>query len=52
MSISAGNSANLGSGIDNPYAENQDIGLVGSPGLSTNKRNLLKLISKKSSWTY
>lgn len=36
MSISAGNSAQYGANYDNPLASNPDIGLVGSPGLSTN----------------
>ncbi|MBW3110890.1 S8 family serine peptidase [Bacillus sp. MCCB 382] len=34
MSISAGNSAQFGEGHDSPFAENPDIGVVGSPGLS------------------
>jgi lactocepin len=36
MSISAGNSAHFGNGHQNPYTENPDIGVSGSPGLSTN----------------
>lgn len=36
MSISAGNSAHLGYGFFNPYAEHPDYGVVGSPGMSTN----------------
>lgn len=32
--ISAGNSAQFGNGWDNPYTENPDIGVVGSPGLA------------------
>jgi len=47
MSISAGNSANFGSGVDNPYAENPDIGLVGSPGLSTNSISVASLENSK-----
>ncbi|WP_408007895.1 S8 family serine peptidase [Pseudalkalibacillus sp. A8] len=35
MAISGGNSARFGEGFDNPYASNPDIGVVGSPGLST-----------------
>lgn len=35
VAISAGNSDTFGSGYDNPYAENPDYGLVGSPGLAT-----------------
>jgi len=35
MSISAGNNDQIGSGTTNPLASNPDIGLVGSPGLST-----------------
>ncbi|MFB7304327.1 Ig-like domain-containing protein [Heyndrickxia sporothermodurans] len=34
MSISAGNSTNIGGGTLNPLASNPDIGLVGSPSLS------------------
>ncbi|WOD63455.1 S8 family serine peptidase [Niallia taxi] len=34
MSISAGNSAHLGSGFANPLSSNPDIGVSGSPGLS------------------
>lgn len=34
MAISAGNSAHFGNGFANPYAENPDIGVSGSPGLS------------------
>lgn len=34
MAISAGNSALFGDGFDLPFAQNPDIGLVGSPGLS------------------
>ncbi|MFI8687910.1 S8 family serine peptidase [Rossellomorea sp. NPDC077527] len=34
MAISAGNSARFGEGHDSPFAENPDIGVVGSPGLS------------------
>jgi len=34
MSISAGNSAFYGNGNDDPLAQNPDIGVVGSPGLS------------------
>lgn len=33
-SISAGNSAQFGNGWDDPYTQNPDIGVVGSPGLS------------------
>ncbi len=32
--VSAGNSAMFGDGFDNPYTENPDIGVVGSPGLA------------------
>lgn len=32
--ISAGNSNVFGSGYDNPYSKNPDIGVVGSPGLA------------------
>ncbi len=35
MAISAGNSNVFGNGHDNPYAENPDYGVVGSPGLAT-----------------
>ncbi len=35
MAISAGNSNVFGNGYDNPYAENPDYGVVGSPGLAT-----------------
>lgn len=35
MAISAGNSNVFGEGHDNPYAENPDYGVVGSPGLAT-----------------
>lgn len=35
VAVSAGNSNVFGSGYDNPYAENPDYGLVGSPGLAT-----------------
>lgn len=35
VSISAGNSGTFGVGYDNPYAENPDYGVVGSPGLAT-----------------
>lgn len=34
VSISAGNSAYYGSGFDNPYAKNPDIGLVGAPSVT------------------
>jgi lactocepin len=36
MSISAGNSAHFGNGFYNPLAQNPDIGVSGSPGLSFN----------------
>jgi lactocepin len=36
MSVSAGNSAQIGNGTSNPLASNPDIGLVGAPGLTTN----------------
>ncbi len=35
MAISAGNSNVFGDGHDNPYTENPDYGVVGSPGLAT-----------------
>ena len=35
MAISAGNSARFGEGNANPFAENPDIGVVGSPGLAS-----------------
>lgn len=35
VSVSAGNSGTFGVGYDNPYAENPDYGVVGSPGLAT-----------------
>jgi lactocepin len=35
MAISAGNSAQFGEGHDSPFASNPDIGVVGSPGLSS-----------------
>ncbi|EOD01787.1 S8 family serine peptidase [Caldisalinibacter kiritimatiensis] len=34
VSISAGNSNHIGDGWDNPLAQNPDIGVVGSPGLT------------------
>ena len=34
MAISGGNSANFGNGWANPWAENPDIGVVGSPGIA------------------
>jgi lactocepin len=34
VSVSSGNSTQFGAGWDNPYAENPDIGVVGSPGLA------------------
>ncbi|PLR85080.1 lactocepin [Bacillus canaveralius] len=34
MSISAGNSAHFGNGFANPFTENPDIGVSGSPGVS------------------
>ncbi|MEH7222956.1 S8 family serine peptidase, partial [Bacillus sp. JJ1566] len=43
MSISAGNSAHLGNGFYNPYASNPDIGVVGSPGLSTDSLQVASL---------
>ena len=33
-SVSAGNSGTIGYGYDNPYYQNPDYGLVGSPGLN------------------
>src|SRR5690606_3539058 len=33
--VSAGNSAMFGYGFDDPYTENPDIGVVGSPGLAS-----------------
>ncbi|MEG2017548.1 MAG: S8 family serine peptidase, partial [Clostridium sp.] len=35
VAVSAGNSGTFGAGYDNPYAENPDYGVVGSPGLAT-----------------
>src|SRR5690606_6627885 len=43
MSISAGNSAHFGNGFFNPYASNPDIGVVGSPGLSTDSLQVASL---------
>lgn len=47
MSISAGNSAQYGDNYDNPLATNPDIGLVGSPGLSTNSMSVASLENSK-----
>jgi lactocepin len=49
MSISAGNSAHFGNGFYNPYASNPDIGVVGSPGISTNS---LQVASLENSTVY
>ncbi|MEC2055430.1 S8 family serine peptidase [Peribacillus psychrosaccharolyticus] len=47
MSISAGNSAQIGNGYSNPLATNPDIGLVGSPGLSTNSMSVASIENDK-----
>jgi len=47
MSISAGNSAQIGNGYNNPLATNPDIGLVGSPGLSTNSMSVASIENDK-----
>jgi lactocepin len=43
MSISAGNSGHFGNGYYNPDASNPDIGVVGSPGISTNSLQVASL---------
>ncbi|MFL8938382.1 S8 family serine peptidase [Rossellomorea oryzaecorticis] len=43
MSISAGNSAHYGNGYWNPLSSNPDIGVVGSPGISTNSLQVASL---------
>ncbi|WP_397537204.1 S8 family serine peptidase [Rummeliibacillus pycnus] len=47
MSISAGNSAQYGANYGNPLATNPDIGLVGSPGLSTNSLSVASIENSK-----
>ncbi|TYR76017.1 S8 family serine peptidase [Rossellomorea vietnamensis] len=47
MAISAGNSAHLGNGWSNPYASNPDVGVVGSPGLSTDSLQVASLENQK-----
>ncbi|QQZ10197.1 S8 family serine peptidase [Heyndrickxia vini] len=49
MSLSAGNSAQMGDGHANPLATNPDIGLVGSPGLSTNSISVASIENTKIS---
>jgi lactocepin len=43
MSISAGNSNQIGSGFLNPLASNPDIGLVGSPSVSTSSTSVASI---------
>jgi lactocepin len=43
MSVSAGNSAQIGNGTSNPLASNPDIGLVGAPGLTTNSISIANI---------
>ncbi|MDX8344126.1 S8 family serine peptidase [Rossellomorea sp. YZS02] len=43
MSISAGNSAHFGNGYYNPMASNPDIGVAGSPGISSESLQVASL---------
>ncbi|MEH7084096.1 S8 family serine peptidase [Neobacillus drentensis] len=43
MSISAGNSNQLGDGYGNPYAENPDYGVVGTPGSANSSLQVASL---------
>jgi lactocepin len=47
MSISAGNSAHFGNGYDNPMASNPDIGVAGSPGISSESLQVASLENSK-----
>lgn len=52
MSISAGNSAYFGNGEDLPFAENPDIGTVGSPGLAYESIQVASVDNYKSLYVY
>ncbi len=47
MSISAGNSAHFGNGYYNPMASNPDIGVAGSPGISSESLQVASLENSK-----
>jgi lactocepin len=47
MSISAGNSDQIGSGTKNPFASNPDIGLVGAPGLASSSISVASIENNK-----
>ncbi|MEH7304911.1 Ig-like domain-containing protein [Neobacillus drentensis] len=47
MSISAGNSAQVGNGTWNPFASNPDIGLVGDPSVATNSISVASIENDK-----
>jgi lactocepin len=51
-SVSAGNSRHIGRGYKTPYAENPDIGVVGSPGLSYDSIQVAASGNKQTWYNY